>query len=457
MRYKKSSYNVIIDELEGDRKLVYNTYSGSYGIMGKKMQEIYRNIENFNIEDISDERVLKSLNAMHTLGYIVDVEKDELITIKLERAARRVHYSSLQLTIAPTMDCNMCCPYCYEDKKNFVMSDEIQEQLVNFIKTHFDRNTDVRMLSVVWYGGEPLLQKDIIYNLSKRFVDLCNEKEKMYKAAIITNGALLDVETAKRLAEDCKVESVQITIDGIKEMHNKRRILISGEDSFDIITKNIDAIKDILPINVRVNVDKENAEEMDTLVRFFIEEKNWKGRPSFSLSPVDIWEDSTCVTDKSLCLQGEEFAEVNLKSVRASYAANRDDVVRRFFPRRRAIFCSGEGPFNYIIDPEGYLYNCFVPIGKKEQSTGHVSKPFMATKEYGKWVLSDIPKRCESCEYLPLCMGGCGLLRIPNGGEPECFHTSYTYKDLLKLAYEDYVIQQSKQITTAEMTSETVG
>ena len=443
MNYKKSIYNIIIEKLEDGSNLIYNTYSGVYGVMNIKTQDIYENIESFSSRRTMDDEIIKSVNIMMQAGYIIDAERDELATIKVERSMKRHRMDTLNLTIAPTMDCNMCCPYCFEDKSKLCMNEETQKQLLDFVKNHFARHSSLKQLNISWYGGEPLMQKEIIYTLSKNFIDLCNEKDIAYSAIIITNGALLDMQTAKRLAEECRVNNAQITIDGMKECHNKRRILISGEDSFEIIVGNIDVCKDILPIIIRVNVDKENSAEVDTLAKFFLEEKKWANQPSFYLAPIDL-DSSSCGLDNAICLQGEEFGEINIKATKASYIANRESVANTFFPRRKSVFCGGEGAFNYVIDPEGYLYTCYREIGKKEYSTGHLNKPFMITEEYGKWLLSDIHEKCEKCEYLPMCMGGCGLYRIPNGGEPKCFRTYYTYKDLLKLAYEDYLLQKSK-------------
>jgi len=448
MKCKKSIFNTTVDELEDGRKLIYNTYSGVYGIMDKKTQAVYEGIEDFISEGVLDKEILKSVDIMQKAGYIVDVMKDELATLKTERAIIRYRSSTLGLTIAPTMDCNMCCPYCYEENRNIVMNEEIQEALVCFLKDKLNADSNLTNVNIVWFGGEPLMQKEIIYSLSQKIIDLCKESDIRYSAGIITNGILMDKETARRLVEDCKVTRAQITIDGMKELHNKRRILISGEDSFEIITKNIEACKDIIPIYIRVNVDRENASEIETLTKYFLEEKGWADRPSFYLSPVEL-NNSTCDIANAACLQGEEFGEMDIACVKANYAANRELVANTFFPRRRPMFCGGEGTFSYVIDPDGDFYNCYRQMGKKECSTGHISKSFLITTEYGKWLHADVPEKCEKCEYLPMCMGGCGLWRIPNGGEAKCFHTAFTYKEILKLAYQDYLLQKSKPETAA--------
>jgi len=443
MKYKSSIYNVVISELEEGRKLFYNTYSGIFSIMDKETFNICENIKHYCPTSVSDEKITRNIDLMLRTGYIVDADKDELSTLKLERVRNRHRNQVLLLTIALTMDCNMNCPYCYE-KRNLSSIGELQlGQLYDFVKVHFNTNPDIKKLSVTWYGGEPLLQKEAIYSLSEKFIELCNENEKKYSASIITNGVLLDTDTANKLATDCKVTYAQITIDGMRELHNKRRILSDGKDSFEIITNNIDACKDIIRVNVRVNTDKENAGDIDAMLNHFINERGWKSNPSFYLSPIEIDEESGCVADKTLCLQGEEFADIKIKSIRASYTADRVNVAHTFFPSRKTVFCAGEGSLNYVVDPGGNIYNCFRHVGIEEHITGHISKPFLVTENYGKWLLADIHENCKKCVYLPMCMSGCALYRFSDKGEPKCFHTSFTYKDVLKLAYEDYMTQKS--------------
>jgi uncharacterized protein len=458
---KKSNYNVEIETLMDGSKLVYNTYSGIFGVMDKETQIVFNNIENHDTNfhssvcshtvDSNDEaasRAAKIIDTMFRAGYVVDADKDELATLRFERAKGRHIKNNLSLTIAPTLDCNMACPYCYEDKNKLIMSNETQEKLVAFVKIHFATHPDIKSMSVTWYGGEPLMQKDIIRNLSEKLIDMCTEKNINYSAHIITNGILLDKETAEQLVRECKVTSAQITIDGPKETHNARRILIGDGDSFDIIISNIDACKELLNISIRVNIDKENSGDIEELTGYFLEEKGWSGSPSFYLAPVDNYDES-CLISQSKCLQGEEFATFDIECIRAIYAHNRDAVVHRFFSQRKYVFCGGESIMNYVIDPEGNTYNCYVHIGDKKRITGSISKPFMITSEYGKWLLSDIHSRCEQCSFLPMCMGSCMIHKLDNNGEPKCFRTFYTYKDTLKLAYEDYLVQMSKQETSA--------
>jgi len=101
MDYKKSAYNTIIEELEDKQKLIYNTYSGIYGIMDEKTQAVYERIESFNIGTALDKDILNAVDIMLKAGYIVDAEKDELATLKLERETARYSTNVLGFTLAP--------------------------------------------------------------------------------------------------------------------------------------------------------------------------------------------------------------------------------------------------------------------------------------------------------------------------------------------------------------------
>jgi len=99
-----------------------------------------------------------------------------------------------------------------------------------------------------------------------------------------------------------------------------------------------------------------------------------------------------------------------------------------------------------VIDPDGDLYKCWLDVGNKTFKCGSIDKPFLVTEEYARWVLSTLPDKCMQCEYLPICCGGCAAHRVRNDGGLHCAHTLYNYKDMLKLAYEDYLAQQATGI-----------
>lgn len=442
MNYKKSFYNVIIEELEENKKLIYNTYSGIYGVMDGSTQLLYDDIENIDLNSVIDKKDMKNIDIMKKAGYIVPVNSDELVALRLKRAKSKYDNNRLHLTIAPTLDCNMCCPYCYEDKNKSIMSKEVQNELINFVKRHLDTYPNIKDFSVTWYGGEPLLQKEIIYYLSQEFIKICSERQITYMAGMITNGVLLNREIAEYLVNNCRLYKVQITVDGMRERHNKSRILISGADSFGIIMKNIEDCKDILSIYIRTNVDKKNMKEIEELTRYFLQEKNFVKNPRFYLAPVENHSKNE-VHNKNNYLDIDEFVELDTNFIRFCYTHNQDNMAKELFPKGRNVFCAAEEMLTYVIDPDGDYYTCWLRIGNKECSIGNICNPFTMTSEYGKWLFMDLHEKCERCKYLPLCQGGCAANRMDKGGEPQCPHSFYTYKEKLKLAYKDYELKKA--------------
>ena len=137
------------------------------------------------------------------------------------------------------MECNFACSYCYEknnkDSKTGKMSSSIQKALLEFI---YKRALHCEKLEIVWYGGEPLLCQDVIESLSASIISFCNTNNIIYDASIITNGYLLNKHSSDFLKKN-KIEMLQVTIDGNEQIHNKRRPLKNGTQTYFTIVKNI--------------------------------------------------------------------------------------------------------------------------------------------------------------------------------------------------------------------------
>lgn len=136
---------------------------------------------------------------------IVSLDTDEL---QLYSDLKNKHIkfdSTLRLVIAPTLDCNFRCPYCFEKHTPEYMSDDIQNKLLDFAEDRLKTGNYMKLL-VCWYGGEPLLGVEIIKNLSKKLYDLCQRYSVLYWSYMVTNGYLLE-QYADTLRE-CNVKEI---------------------------------------------------------------------------------------------------------------------------------------------------------------------------------------------------------------------------------------------------------
>lgn len=308
MGYKKSEYNIEVAKLKNGETLIHNTYTCAFGLMDKNAENIYRNIENLNVTEQSFLEGIE-IEVLKKNGFIVDSERDELKEIILASRNYRYHISKsiLTLVIAPTLNCNMKCPYCHEYKKNICMNNETKKLLIEYIKSKI---SSIKVLYIIWFGGEPLLELPTIEELSEEIISLCNEYKVHYKAEIITNGILMIKDVAVMLKEKCHISQAQITIDGTKTIHDERRKLIDGGDSFSSIINNIKVASNYISIKIRVNVDKKNIENMSELMDFF--EMELPKSVKYYFSPVR--NDGCNAKDKS-CLETKEYLDFFIPNI----------------------------------------------------------------------------------------------------------------------------------------------
>ena len=227
---KKSKYNII--KKIGDSNIAFNAMTCALAEVNDDFLAIMSDIDSGNFNSTNYDQELIS-NMKHG-GYIIDDDIDEIERIKFFRNYEKYKDTGLALTIAPTLECNFKCIYCYETPKKGFMSDVVQNSLIKMIKRKVD--TGIDNLAITWYGGEPMMAKGVIYNLSERILSICNEKNVQYDAFIITNASLMNDDDIQKLKK-YHVSGAQITIDGPPDVHNSRRINKSGKSSFETLVK----------------------------------------------------------------------------------------------------------------------------------------------------------------------------------------------------------------------------
>ena len=157
---------------------------------------------------------------------------------------------SAMLILELTQKCNLECSYCiygkYYHRHKSRTTDSISYELAELaIKTHLDKFCSGR--TITFYGGEPLLEFDLMRELILFAEQYCREtgKEKP-EFSLTTNGTLLNDRIIHFLVEhEC---SILISIDGDQKTHDRYRVFKSnGQGSFDTIEKNLQLFTDLYP------------------------------------------------------------------------------------------------------------------------------------------------------------------------------------------------------------------
>jgi uncharacterized protein len=368
-------------------------------------------------------------------GFILPDELDEIDLMKVRYWSSRFNRRELKLTVLPTLRCNFRCTYCYEARRNVDMSEDLQKGLVEFIRQK-TRNTEG--LTINWYGGEPLLVLDKIAWLHDEMVKACEGNGcEFRKGGIISNGYLLDRKTGEKL-RDLDVHTVQITLDGPRDIHDKRRPLANGKGTFDRIIGNLTEIVDLFKtVSIRVNTDKTNADRVAEVLDA-LEHNGLKGRASVYFAKV-MAHTQACADMVDTCFADREYTAVELDLARIGLERGFDPSN---YPRTKANYCEADQVNSFVVDPEGYLYKCWSEPGNKDEAVGHVSeeaKYRAKSKNVYKWLALDVFERpdCRECNLLPVCMGGCPYVWLKQGTSTRGICESWRYHllDMLKIYY----------------------
>lgn len=416
-------------------KLAFNAISCALAITDETYERLMTQIRDIHsTEDVPND-LKECFNAAKQGKFIVEDDCDELLVLETKRNVDKYDLSKLNLTIAPTLSCNFKCKYCYETPQSGVMTEETQRHLIQFIE---QQSNKIKNLHITWYGGEPLLAKEIIFSLSNEIISLCEQKDIRYSATMVSNGYLLNEETIQRLAE-LEVKTIQITLDGPRDVHNSRRVCKSSTNSFDTIIKNINCLlKDgrIMP-SLRINVDKTNSNTIEELLSY-LSTNLINHKIKIHLGKVEAHTE-TCKSIASNCFNNEGFAELVLNYSDQISKYGFDDENRIPYPRIRLNYCSAEILNSFVVDPNGYLYKCWNEVGDVDIAVGNIingASEIFNTKNALRISHNPIKEeKCKDCKVLSLCMGGC-----PQTNEyKKTSHTCDQIKYMLQGIMEKYL------------------
>jgi uncharacterized protein len=162
-----------------------------------------------------------------------------------------------ELIILPTEKCNFRCTYCYEDFAVGRMPPHIVKGLKSLIST---RVPQLKGMTISWFGGEPLLAKNVILDIGTHAFEECQKHGVSFSSGFTTNGYLL---TEKLLGQFLAIShsNFQITLDGDAEWHNKTRLAANHRPTFQKIWSNIVMFKKFektFQVTIRMHLHKYN-------------------------------------------------------------------------------------------------------------------------------------------------------------------------------------------------------
>lgn len=417
--------------------LLFNSKNMSFLELTKDLYDELQRIKSNKVSTLFSDRA--TVSRLVELGVFTTVADDLSFLDELILRHHIMFFSRdiLRLTIAPTIACNLRCPYCFETTKpSGIISNEICDKIIEFIK----RTQAKPLLDLNWFGGEPLLAiKQIGYFLNQ----LKENDIELISHSIVTNATLLK-DKALELFENYPLTSLQVTFDGIKERHDRIRIHHSGEGSFDEILNNLDVFVLKNPnthISIRINTGKHNSNDY-----FILKEslsKRYSDCNNISIYPGILKGDNDCGY-KSNFFSSSELSSFYTSLQKRERPPGLPDTICKG--------CMANAINGYVIGPKGEMYKCWEDIGIKGREIGSVVDNKFRNKAllerymiHGSFVDD---KQCLACGLLPICSGGCSKDRLENKYEGKynvlCDHYGLEHFESLKESLFDYYQHNSK-------------
>lgn len=439
MNYKLSYYTIVTDvvDVPNDRKILYATRTGTPILIRSKFLE---DINAGNFDDLPI-TLMDMLIRSEALVPEDDRELKELAEkAKIASAADKTY---LNFTIQTTANCQLGCHYCGQSHSKHNMSDSIIENVVKRFE-HKMSEKKYSEVDISWFGGEPLMSLSVMRKLNKSLKEIAASKNCRYKSHLVSNGLSLKQNVYEELALDMNCTFIDITLDGISDSHDKRRMTKSNENTFDIIFNNIVSIvnRPDYPLNgctlsVRCNVDSTNIDQVEPLINLLLANE-LQNKINFYFAPIYSWgNDAHLATNKD---------EIAIKEIDWFIKLFQNGFKPTLLPKPKQLVCSAVNPDYELVDPWGKVYNCtetpLVPFYGPEHVIGNVNnsttevRPFKDrpfTDWYDKIQDPSNGYYCTSCKILPLCGGRCP--KSWTEGIPACPSMKFNMEDRLILSY----------------------
>ena len=372
--YRLNKFVIKVDVPDG--WMLYNTTTGSVVFI-----EGYDDLHN-------------SLNRLIEMYFYVPPAFDEVMWVNKLRETKGTASKNRVIngfTILTTMDCNARCFYCYEKGQPKVsMTEKIANDIANFIiKSSSNTPVDIR-----WFGGEPLVNIvaiDIICNA------LTNNGVR-FKSSMVTNGLLFTDSIISKAKNVWKLNRVQITLDGTKDVYQKAK---SYKDAIgNEFERVIDNIRKLIDAKIRVSIrlNQGHYNSLDLLKLIDLLSTYFRGRKLLSVYNSLLYNDGDDTDIESESESYERFKIVQNKIIECGLFINK--------PLKRKIrycHCMADNDSSIIITPKGEIGKC--EHYTNQHLVGNIYSLEFDTNEILRWKEQYQPtQKCLECPLYPQCI-----------------------------------------------------
>ena len=416
-QYQLNGYNIVLDTCSGSVHVVDEVAYDMIALYPSKSADeiVAEMLEKYQDRaDVTEQELrfcMEDIESLVDAGklYTPDTFKKMAGTFKA-RSGDVV--KALCLHVAHT--CNLNCSYCFASQGKYhgeraIMSFEVGKRALDFLIEHSGSR---RNLEVDFFGGEPLMNWDVVKDLVKYARSVEGKYNKNFRFTLTTNGMLIDDEVIDFANKE--MSNVVLSLDGRKEIHDRTRVDYAGNGSYDkIVPKFQKLVKERGDKDYYMRGTFTHANPDFTKDLFHMADL---GFTELSMEPV------VCAPDDPMALTPED-----LEIVKEQYEILAKDMIQRkkdghpitFYHYMidltqgpciyKRISGCGSGTEYMAVTPWGDLYPCHQFVGEEKYKLGDIwngvtnndlREEFRSCNAYAR-------PECEDCWAKLYCSGGC--------------------------------------------------
>ncbi len=429
--------NYVINCPCGDYEILVNGLTGAVDIISREQFQALAALNN-NPDDLFVSGLGSDVvKVLIERGYLFDSEEKEQ---DLLGQIKKFYHDTVKkdpftFWICPTYNCNLRCPYCFEGENRQRINVMSEDQIAAAFEA-MDSIADVgRSHYLNIYGGEPLLPTTT--NAIESILRKADERK--YLVNVISNGTHAVSFLPLLMKYRDTINFLQVTIDGIKEVHDKTRIYANGRGTFEAVTNAVDQYLDSqIPVQVRTNLSAEGVQRFPEFVRFVMN-RGWTNSSNFichftmvNNRHCDLGNGSSCLSELESAKQiikirtelpeakvFDDFDSIHVLDtlmINLGYVECRD-------PYPKVHFCGAASGENYLFGPDNLVYVCPSAVGQSEMSVGEFfPRLSFESNKLIVWHYDSVDEltRCRDCQAKFLCGGECTFKALQNPSDKVC-------------------------------------
>ena len=441
-QYKSNGYNIVLDVESGAVHVVDDiTYDVISLYEENSADEIISKLKSSYNED----EIRECISEVKEL-----VEDGQLFTediyepfVEKFKEKRQTVVKALCLHIAH--DCNLACKYCFAEEGEYhgrraLMSFEVGKKALDFLVANSGNRVN---LEVDFFGGEPLMNWDVVKQLVAYGRSLEKPNNKKFRFTLTTNGVLLNDEVMEFVNKE--MSNVVLSLDGRKEVNDRMRPFRTGKGSYDLIVPKFQKLaesRNQTNYYIRGTFTRNNLDFSED-VKHFAD----LGFKQMSIEPVvGPEEDPYSIREQDLPQIMEEYDKLALEYIDRYKKGNgfnffhfMIDLTQGPCVYKRLSGC-GSGPEYLAVTPWGDFYPCHQFVGNEDFLMGNVDEGIIKpeiVKEFGNCNVYS-KEKCKNCFAKFYCSGGCAA-------------NSYNFHGTINDAYDIGCEMQRKRVECSIM------